>query len=101
MRLHAWHGATRKTHADGLGRANKALCLDLRSIMVPDQLLFLVEEMSELSEQQGRLLRHLQEVPTDGIAYEECRREAEAINRACLQLLQRIRELSGGVATVN
>jgi hypothetical protein len=69
--------------------------------MVSDQLLFLVEEMAELSEQQERILHYLQEVPRDGIFYEECRREAEAIHRACLQLLQRIRELSGGVATIN
>jgi hypothetical protein len=69
--------------------------------MVTDQLSFLVEEMAELSEKQQRLLQPVQEVPRDGIIYEECRREAEAIHCACLQLLQRIRELSGGVATIN
>jgi hypothetical protein len=69
--------------------------------MVADQLLFLLEEMAELSETQERLLHRLREVPRDGITYEECRREAEAIHRTCLQLLQQIRQLSGGVATIN
>jgi hypothetical protein len=54
--------------------------------MVPDQLRFLVEEIAELSEKQERLLQYLQEVPRDGITYEECTREADRStfeNSAC------------------
>ena len=69
--------------------------------MVPDQLLLLVEELALLSEKQENLVRHLREIPEDGITYEECRREAEAISRTCLELLQEIRHLSQGVTTIN
>ena len=69
--------------------------------MVPDQLLLLVEELALLSEKQRRLVQHLQEVPEGGNTYEECRREAEAISRTCLELLQEIRHLSRSVTTIN
>ena len=69
--------------------------------MVPDQLLLLMEELALLSEKQEKLLRHLREVPEDGITYEECRREAEAISRKCLELLQQIKHLSQCVPTIN
>jgi hypothetical protein len=69
--------------------------------MVRDHLLLLVEEMAQLSEKQQRLPQHLQEVPRNGVTYEECRPEAEAIHRACLELLQQIRQLSCGFTTIN
>jgi hypothetical protein len=97
MRLHPLPGATLETQTNGLAGENKAHCV---KVMVPDQLLLLVEAMAELSEKQRRL-QHLQEVPRDGVTYEECRREAEAIHRTCLQLLQQITELSGGATSVN
>ena len=69
--------------------------------MVPDQLLLLLEEMALLSDKQEAILRRFHKVPEDGITYEECRREAEAISRTCLELLQEIKHLSQGVITIN
>ena len=70
-------------------------------IVVPAQLLLLLEELALLNQRQENLLRYLREVSEDGITYEECGREAEAISRACLELLQEIKHLSQGVTTIN
>ena len=89
MRVHPYAGATREAYVNGSNDPDTET-LRMSTAWFQNQLLLLVEELAVLSEKQENLLRHLREVPEDGITYEECRREAGAIHRICLELMQQI-----------
>ena len=62
MHVHPYAGAPCEACLNSqIDSDQKALCLS--TVMVPAQLLLLVEELALLSEKQENLVRHLREIP--------------------------------------